>query len=33
MLAVPEGTDAGAFERTSYVSAMRAANAGADAAW
>ena len=29
MLAVPAGTDGEAYERTSYVSAMRAANAGA----
>jgi dihydroorotate dehydrogenase (fumarate) len=33
MLAVPAGTDGEAYERTSYVSAMRAANAGAYAAW
>ena len=33
MLAVPAGIDAEAFERSSYVSAMRAANAGAYAAW
>ena len=29
ILAVPAGTDGEAYERTSYVSAMRAANAGA----
>jgi dihydroorotate dehydrogenase (fumarate) len=33
LLAVPEGTDAAAYERAGYVTAMRAANAGAYAPW
>ena len=33
MLAVPADTDAAQYERAGYVSAMRAANAGAYAPW
>ena len=33
MLAVPADADAAAYERAGYVTAMRAANAGAYAPW